>query len=86
METILYKGRGPAHAKRFAFGVIRVNTSDRGWTDECVGEPMPSVKKATDSAASLLLQLLNRNLFLTLVAFGHLVVWCVVYFIKLKTK
>jgi endoribonuclease Dicer len=50
---------GPAHAKRFTFGV-RVNTSDKGWTDECIGEPMPSVKKAKDSAAILLLQLLNK--------------------------
>ncbi|KAK9279100.1 hypothetical protein L1049_012775 [Liquidambar formosana] len=50
---------GPAHAKRFTFAV-RVNTSDRGWTDECVGEPMPSVKKAKDSAAVLLLELLSR--------------------------
>ncbi|KAL6659920.1 hypothetical protein ACP70R_002042 [Stipagrostis hirtigluma subsp. patula] len=51
---------GPAHAKRFVYAV-RVNTSDRGWTDECIGEPMPSVKKAKDSAAILLLELLNRN-------------------------
>jgi len=51
---------GPAHAKRFVYSV-RVNTSDRGWTDECIGEPMPSVKKAKDSAAVLLLELLNRN-------------------------
>ncbi|WVZ55228.1 hypothetical protein U9M48_005917 [Paspalum notatum var. saurae] len=51
---------GPAHAKRFIYAV-RVNTSDRGWTDECIGEPMPSVKKAKDSAAILLLELLNRN-------------------------
>lgn len=50
---------GPAHAKRFTFAV-RVNTADRGWTDECVGEPMPSVKKAKDSAAVLLLELLNK--------------------------
>lgn len=50
---------GPAHAKRFTFAV-RVNTSDRGWTDECVGDPMPSVKKAKDSAAVLLLELLNK--------------------------
>ncbi|KAM0946851.1 hypothetical protein DsansV1_C08g0079921 [Dioscorea sansibarensis] len=50
---------GPAHAKRFVYSV-RVNTADRGWTDECVGEPMPSVKKAKDSAAVLLLELLNR--------------------------
>lgn len=50
---------GPAHAKRFTFSV-RVNTSDKGWTDECIGEPMPSVKKAKDSAAVLLLQLLNK--------------------------
>ncbi|KAI3825989.1 hypothetical protein L1987_00028 [Smallanthus sonchifolius] len=50
---------GPAHAKRFIFAV-RVNTCDKGWTDECVGEPMPSVKKAKDSAAVLLLELLNR--------------------------
>ncbi|XP_027353057.1 endoribonuclease Dicer homolog 1 [Abrus precatorius] len=50
---------GPAHAKRFTFAV-RVNTTDRGWTDECVGEPMPSVKKAKDSAAVLLLELLNK--------------------------
>ncbi|XP_062209665.1 endoribonuclease Dicer homolog 1 [Phragmites australis] len=51
---------GPAHAKRFVYAV-RVNTSGRGWTDECIGEPMPSVKKAKDSAAILLLELLNRN-------------------------
>ncbi|XAR62909.1 Ribonuclease III [Bertholletia excelsa] len=50
---------GPAHAKRFTFAV-RVNTADRGWTDECIGEPMPSVKKAKDSAAVLLLELLNK--------------------------
>lgn len=50
---------GPAHAKRFTFAV-RVNTTDKGWTDECVGEPMPSVKKAKDSAAVLLLDLLNK--------------------------
>ncbi|KAJ6805125.1 endoribonuclease Dicer-like protein 1-like [Iris pallida] len=50
---------GPAHAKKFVYAV-RVNTSDRGWTDECIGEPMPSVKKAKDSAAVLLLDLLNR--------------------------
>lgn len=50
---------GPAHAKKFTFAV-RVNTSDRGWIDECVGEPMPSVKKAKDSAAVLLLELLNK--------------------------
>ncbi|CAH2039182.1 unnamed protein product [Thlaspi arvense] len=53
------KEGGPAHAKRFTFGV-RVNTSDKGWTDECIGEPMPSVKKAKDSAAVLLLELLNK--------------------------
>ncbi|PKA46582.1 Endoribonuclease Dicer like 1 [Apostasia shenzhenica] len=50
---------GPAHAKRFIYAV-RVNTSDRGWTDECIGEPMPSVKKAKDSAAVLLLELLKQ--------------------------
>ncbi|KAL5989061.1 Dicer-like protein 1 [Asimina triloba] len=50
---------GPAHAKRFTYSV-RVNTTDRGWTDDCVGEPMPSVKKAKDSAAVILLELLNR--------------------------
>ncbi|XP_042041645.1 endoribonuclease Dicer homolog 1-like [Salvia splendens] len=50
---------GPAHAKRFTFSV-RVNTSDKGWTDECIGDPMPSVKKAKDSAAVLLLELLNK--------------------------
>lgn len=50
---------GPAHAKRFTFAV-RVNTTDKGWTDECVGEPMPSVKKAKDSAAVLLLELINK--------------------------
>lgn len=50
---------GPAHAKRFTYGV-RVNISDKGFTDECIGEPMPSVKKAKDSAAALLLELLNR--------------------------
>lgn len=54
----VYEG-GPAHAKRFVYAV-RVNTSDRGWTDECIGEPMPSVKKAKDSSAVLLLELLNR--------------------------
>ncbi|KAL1220325.1 Endoribonuclease Dicer-like protein [Cardamine amara subsp. amara] len=54
------KEGGPAHAKRFTFGV-RVNTSDRGWTDECIGEPMPSVKKAKDSSAILLLELLNKT-------------------------
>ncbi|KAL3355588.1 hypothetical protein AABB24_016655 [Solanum stoloniferum] len=55
---------GPAHAKRFTYGV-RVNISDKGsdkgFTDECIGEPMPSVKKAKDSAAALLLELLNRR-------------------------
>ncbi|KAL8138311.1 hypothetical protein V2J09_004312 [Rumex salicifolius] len=51
---------GPAHARRFVFAV-RVKTSDKGWTDECVGEPMPSVKKAKDSAATLLLHLLNHH-------------------------
>lgn len=50
---------GPAHAKKFTFAV-RVNTTDRGWIDECIGEPMPSVKKAKDSAAVLLLELLNK--------------------------
>uniref|UniRef100_A0A803M389 Endoribonuclease Dicer homolog 1 n=1 Tax=Chenopodium quinoa TaxID=63459 RepID=A0A803M389_CHEQI len=50
---------GPAHAKRFTFAV-RVNTTDKGWTGECIGEPMPSVKKAKDSAAALLLELLNK--------------------------
>ncbi|KAI5423673.1 Dicer-like protein 1, variant 4 [Lathyrus oleraceus] len=50
---------GPAHAKRFTFAV-RVNTTDKGWTGECVGEPMPSVKKAKDSAAVLLLELINK--------------------------
>ena len=50
---------GPAHAKRFTFAV-RVNTNDKGWTDECIGEAMPSVKKAKDSAAVLLLELLNK--------------------------
>ncbi|XP_057531820.1 endoribonuclease Dicer homolog 1 isoform X2 [Amaranthus tricolor] len=51
---------GPAHAKRFTFAV-RVNTSSKGWTEECIGEPMPSVKKAKDSAAALLLELLNKR-------------------------
>ena len=50
---------GPEHAKQFTFAV-RVNTTDRGWTDECVGDPMPSAKKAKDSAAVLLLELINR--------------------------
>ncbi|KAL3819351.1 hypothetical protein ACJIZ3_005256 [Penstemon smallii] len=50
---------GPAHAKKFTFAV-RVNTTDKGWTDECIGNPMPSVKKAKDSAAVLLLELLNK--------------------------
>ncbi|KAG9455436.1 hypothetical protein H6P81_008340 [Aristolochia fimbriata] len=54
----IYEG-GPAHAKRFTYSV-RVNTTDRGWTDDCIGEPMPSVKKAKDSAALLLLELLKR--------------------------
>ncbi|KAI4385111.1 hypothetical protein MLD38_003171 [Melastoma candidum] len=51
---------GPAHAKRFTFAV-RVNTNDKGWTDDCIGDPMPSVKKAKDSAAVLLLELLNKK-------------------------
>ncbi|KAK1261478.1 hypothetical protein QJS04_geneDACA018740 [Acorus gramineus] len=51
---------GPPHAKRFVYSV-RVNTTDRGWTDECIGQPMPSVKKAKDSAAVLLLELLERS-------------------------
>ncbi|CAM6105698.1 unnamed protein product [Calypogeia fissa] len=50
---------GPAHAKRFTYSV-RVHTTESGWTEECVGEPMPSVKKAKDSAAVLLLQHLKR--------------------------
>lgn len=50
---------GPAHAKKFTYSV-RVNTTDKGWTDDCIGEPMPSVKKAKDSAAILLLELLNK--------------------------
>nr|GME03909.1 endoribonuclease Dicer homolog 1 [Ipomoea batatas] len=50
---------GPAHAKRFTFAV-RVNTSDRGWIDECIGEAMPSVKKAKDSAAAVLLELITK--------------------------
>ncbi|KAJ9171599.1 hypothetical protein P3X46_014942 [Hevea brasiliensis] len=50
---------GPAHAKRFTFAV-RLNAADRGWTDECVGESMPSFKKAKDSAAVLLLEILNK--------------------------
>ncbi|KAI3983849.1 hypothetical protein MKX01_011557 [Papaver californicum] len=50
---------GPAHAKKFTYSV-RVNTTDKGWTDDCIGEPMPSVKKARDSAAILLLELLNK--------------------------
>lgn len=54
----VYEG-GPAHAKRFTYSV-RVNTNDRGWTEDCVGEPMPSVKKAKDSSALILLDLLKR--------------------------
>ncbi|KAJ7524239.1 hypothetical protein O6H91_18G083200 [Diphasiastrum complanatum] len=50
---------GPAHAKRFTYSV-RVHTTENGWTDDCLGEPMPSVKKAKDSAAVILLQLLRR--------------------------
>lgn len=50
---------GPAHAKRFTYSV-RVHTTTDGWTDDCVGEPMPSVKKAKDSAAVLLLAYLKR--------------------------
>ncbi|KAF9591330.1 hypothetical protein IFM89_003953 [Coptis chinensis] len=53
----VYEG-GPAHAKRFTYSV-RVNTTDKGWMDDCIGEPMLSVKKAKDSAAVLLLELLN---------------------------
>lgn len=49
---------GHAHAKRFIFAV-RVNTCDKGWMDECIGERMPSVKKAKDFAVVLLLDLLN---------------------------
>ncbi len=49
---------GPTRAKRFIY-IVRVNTSDRGWTDEYIGEPMPSMKKAKDSVAVLLLELLN---------------------------
>ena len=51
---------GPAHAKRFTYSV-RVLTTTDGWTEECFGEPMPSVKKAKDSAALILLALLRRN-------------------------
>nr|ABV31244.1 dicer-like 1 [Physcomitrium patens] len=51
---------GPAHAKKFTFSV-RVLTTTDGWTEECVGDPMPSVKKAKDSAALLLLALLKRS-------------------------
>ena len=50
---------GPAHAKRFTYSV-KIHTTEKGWTDECVGEPMPSVKKAKDSAAQLLLQIIKR--------------------------
>lgn len=50
---------GPAHAKRFTYSV-RIHTTEQGWTEECVGEPMPSVKKAKDSAAQLLLQVIKR--------------------------
>ncbi|KAK9122388.1 hypothetical protein Syun_020005 [Stephania yunnanensis] len=57
MYRCIHEG-GPAHAKRFTYSV-RVNTTEKGWTDDCVGEPMPSVKKAKDSAAVLLLELLN---------------------------
>ncbi|KAG0625971.1 hypothetical protein M758_2G092600 [Ceratodon purpureus] len=51
---------GPAHAKRFTYSV-RVLTTTDGWTEECFGEPMPSVKKAKDSAALILLALLRRT-------------------------
>nr|ASZ84523.1 putative abnormal suspensor 1 [Juniperus phoenicea] len=51
---------GPAHAKRFTYSV-RVHTTSGGWTEECRGEPMPSVKKAKDSAAMVLLELLKRD-------------------------
>ncbi|KAI5062975.1 hypothetical protein GOP47_0021522 [Adiantum capillus-veneris] len=50
---------GPAHAKRFTYSV-RIHTTEHGWTEECVGEPMPSVKKAKDSAAQLLLQIIKK--------------------------
>ncbi|KAM4105235.1 hypothetical protein ACJW30_06G216900 [Castanea mollissima] len=50
---------GPAHAKQFTYAGS-VNTTDRGWIDECVGDTMPSAKKAKDSAAALLLELINR--------------------------
>ncbi|KAF9625615.1 hypothetical protein IFM89_024648 [Coptis chinensis] len=46
----VYEG-GPAHAKRFTYSV-RVNTTDKGWRDDCIGEPMPSVKKAKDCCSS----------------------------------
>lgn len=51
---------GPAHAKKFTFSV-RVLTTTDGWTEECVGEPMASVKKAKDSAALVLLAALRRS-------------------------
>jgi endoribonuclease Dicer len=50
---------GPPHEKRFTFAV-QVNTTDRGWTDDCVGKPMPNLQKAKDSAAALLLELINK--------------------------
>ncbi|KAI0488141.1 hypothetical protein KFK09_027968 [Dendrobium nobile] len=39
---------------------IELRNTDSGWTDECIGEQMPSVKKANDSAAVLLLELLKK--------------------------
>ncbi|XP_024538863.1 endoribonuclease Dicer homolog 1 isoform X1 [Selaginella moellendorffii] len=50
---------GPAHAKRFTY-TVRVNTRERGWTDECEGQAMPSMKKAKDSAALVLLEVLKQ--------------------------
>ncbi|MCD9639814.1 hypothetical protein HAX54_024557 [Datura stramonium] len=58
-QTRMCARGGQAHAKRFTYGV-RVNTSDKGFTDECIREPMQCKKKAKDSAAALLLELLNK--------------------------
>ncbi|KAG6544077.1 hypothetical protein Mapa_014494 [Marchantia paleacea] len=49
---------GLAHAKKFTYSVRIFR--DHGWSEELAGEPMPSVKRAKDSAAATLLQHLKR--------------------------
>ncbi|KAJ7535020.1 hypothetical protein O6H91_12G015000 [Diphasiastrum complanatum] len=47
---------GPPHAKEFTYSV-RVYTTEHGWTNDCIGQQMPSVRKAQESAAASLLEL-----------------------------